>query len=197
MATPRQNSGKWKRVVITFFIIVHAYIMCVWGLPGSRFRSTLSQPVQDYVLYAGLWHSWDMFSPDPLAVNFRVQAEITYANGAMEVWEFPRMQKLGLWERFYKERYRKWRERVRQDAYRQIWNDTARYIARLHRNPENPPRHVTLIRRWQPIPPPRVDLDTNNPANSPVLDFQRMPEELPTGFHYRFHQYPVRLEDFE
>lgn len=197
MPEAEKTYGPWKRTLITLFVLVHVYIIFAWGLPGSPFRSVLCHPVSQYVMYAGLWHSWEMFAPDPLAMNLTVEAEITYADGAKGIWEFPRMEKLGFWERFQKERYRKWRERVRQDAYNAIWTDVTRYIARLHYQPENPPREVVLIRRWQPIPPPMVDLDTNNLAASPMRDYQPMPKEFPMGFSYRFKHYLVQPEDLQ
>src|SRR3954465_5465996 len=119
-----QQPKSWMRVIITLFILFHVYIMATWGLPTSPFRTRLVQKIEDYVIYSGLWHSWDMFSPDPLSLNFRIQAQIIYQNGSTKMWDFPQMEKLGLWERFQKERYRKWAERVRQDAYAGIWDDT-------------------------------------------------------------------------
>src|SRR5262245_33332305 len=103
-----QSKERWKRALISVFILFHLYIMAIWGLPGSTFRYFFSQPIEKYVIETGLWHSWDMFSPDPLAINFNVKAEILYQNGLFRIWTFPRMEKLGYWARFQKERYRKW-----------------------------------------------------------------------------------------
>src|SRR5207253_2523469 len=133
-ADARSKQDRWKsvlksvlkRVLISAFILFHFYIMAIWGMPGSTFRYFLSRPITTYVLDIGLWHSWDMFSPDPLAINFNLEAEILYQNGQVKTWTFPRMEKLGYWERFQKERYRKWRERVRLDMFSMIWDDTAR-----------------------------------------------------------------------
>ena len=133
-----------------------------------------------------------MFSPDPLSVNFRVSAEVVFRDGSTKSWEFPRMEKLGLGERFQKERYRKWRERVRQDVYAGIWDDTCRYIARLFRNPANPPVRVILIRYWQPIPPPRITAGKRKPD-----DFQPVPDHYDLNFNYRFKFYDVKPGDLD
>jgi hypothetical protein len=126
-----------------------------------------------------------MFSPDPLSLNFNVQAFITHADGTTEIWDFPRMDKMGLWEKFQKERYRKWRERVRQDAYREVWDETARYVARQHNtNPTNPPVKVVFMRIWSPIPPPK-----------PGMQYQPIPKEYELKFNYRFEVYDVKKED--
>ena len=197
MVSPNQRMSPLVQGAISIFILVHLYIIVTWGLPGSRFRTAVIQPVQDYVINTGLWHSWDMFSPEPLAVNFHLEAEITYADGARGIWEFPRMEKLGLWERFQKERYRKWRERVRQDSYSPVWADTARYIARLHNNPVNPPRRIVLIRHWEPISPPIMDVNTTNIALSRFRDYQPFPTEWPMRFQFRFMHYEVTPKDLE
>jgi hypothetical protein len=165
--------------------------MAVWGLPTSQLRSKLSAPLEPYVIQSGLWHSWDMFSPDPLSINFRLEAEILFKDGTTNHWEFPRMEKLGYWQRFQKERYRKWRDRVRQDNYAAVWQDTCRYIARVHNlNPENPPTRVTLIRRWQPIPRP-----TLVPGTTRTIDFQPIPDDYPLTVSYRFITYAVSPQD--
>jgi hypothetical protein len=185
-----QINSRWKRVLISVFILFHLYIMAAWGLPGSTFRFILCEPINDYVIYTGLWHSWDMFSPDPLAVNFNVTAQIVYQNGASKTWTFPRMEKLGYWERFQKERYRKWRERVRLDAYAGVWDDTARYIARLNDTPTNHPVMITLTREWQPIPTP-VMLS----GRTKFRDYQPMIGEPNYLFNYRFKFYEVKPGD--
>ena len=171
------------RAFINAFIILHIFIMAVWGLPGSKFRNTLVRPIEDYVIWPGIWHSWAMFSPDPLSINFNVEAEITFEDGTSTTWVFPRMEELGIWERFRKERFRKWRERVRQDSYRVLWEDTSRYIARLHNNPTNPPVGVVLVREWAQIPPPVKG------------DFQPIPEKYALTNQYRFSYYTVKKED--
>jgi hypothetical protein len=174
---------RWQRGLIQAFIIVHVYIIVFWGLPTSNFRAKMVQPVEDYVIWSGLWHSWDMFSPDPLSLNFNVSAQITYQDGTVKMWEFPRMERMGVWERYGKERWRKWRERVRQDAYSPIWNDTVQWIARENNSPGNPPKQITLIRYWDQIPPPIKG------------DFQPMPREFDFKYSYRFKFYDVKQED--
>ncbi len=187
----KQIDEKWKRALISAFVLFHIYIMAVWGLPGSTFRYFLAKPVEDYVIFTGLWHSWDMFSPDPLAINFNLKAEITYQNGVVRTWTFPRMEKLGYWDRFQKERFRKWRERVRMDMYSVIWDDTARYVARINDTPTNHPVQVSLIREWQPIPMP-----ANEGGKTKIRDYQPMLSPDPAfQFNYHFHFYNLRRGD--
>jgi hypothetical protein len=186
------RTSPWLRAFINAFIVLQLYVIVFWGMPGWNLRQALIQPVEPYVLKLGLWHSWDMFSPDPLAVNFHLEAHITYADGSVRIWEFPRMEKLGYWERYQKERFRKWRERVRQDVYAVVWDDTARYVARLNNNnPANPPRQVVLMRHWGPIPPPEPVAR----GKRKLRDYQPIAEEYPMPFNFRFHFYDVQPED--
>jgi hypothetical protein len=183
--------AKWVRVLLTAFILVQLYVIAFWGMPGSGFRYLMTRPIEKYVINSGLWHSWDMFSPDPLSINFSVDAEVIHKNGRSETWVFPRMEQLSMWDRFQKERYRKWRERVRQDAYGAIWDDTCRFIARkTNTEAGNPPIRVILTRRWSSIPPPRVSLGKRHPD-----DFQPIPSHYDMPFSYSFKTYAVQPSD--
>src|SRR5688572_25624170 len=187
---PEKIPGKWKRRLISAFILFHLYIMAIWGLPGSTFRYIFTQPIADYVIESGLWHSWDMFSPDPLSLNFNVEALIDYQNGETRIWTFPRMERLGYWDRFQKERYRKWRERDRLDAFANVWDDTSRYIARLNDTPTNHPVRVPLVRHWVPIPAPVM-----RSGKSSFRNYQPMIGEPNFLFNYRFKYYDVKPGD--
>ena len=190
-AVPQPLKARLWRWCIIFFILVHIYIMAFWGLPASRFRGYMVDPVQGYVMKSGLWHSWDMFSPDPLSMNFDLHAQVFFQDGSLKIWQFPRMEKLGLTERYQKERFRKWRERVRQDVFSTVWDDTARYIARLHNNPTNRPVRVVLVREWESIAPPQF-----KPASVELKDYQKMPKAYEKlKFSYRFKYYDVTPSD--
>lgn len=185
---PKNRVVRW---CIGAFVLLHLYIMAFWGLPGSGFRGYMIDPVREYVLKSGLWHSWDMFSPDPISVVYRVHAQIHYGNGEMDLWEVPRMEKLGYMERYQKERYRKWRERIRIDAYAATWDDISRYIARLHNNPTNPPKQIVLVREWDSVAPPKF-----KPGTFEMKDYQKMPKDYDyLKYSFRFKFYDVQPGD--
>ena len=130
----------WKRTVLNVFIALHVYALFLWGLPDGPFRNYLARPFERYVLYTGLWHIWGMFAPKPLDVNFDIRATVKYADGSTAEWICPRIEEMSQWQRMCKERYRKWRERIRADEFRNIWDDSAHWIARqMNTKPENPP----------------------------------------------------------
>jgi hypothetical protein len=92
-----------------------------------------------------------MFSPNPKDVNSYVEAIIIYKDGSTQFWTFPRMQLLGLTERYYRERYRKFEENLLQDKYSALWPDAARHVVRGYNHPSNPPQTVMLLVRWSNI----------------------------------------------
>ena len=150
----------WKRVALNIFIAVHVAMLFIWGLPAGALRTTLAQPTEKYMMFSGLWHIWGMFAPKPLDLNFDVRAMVKYQDGSTAEWIAPRMEELSIAQRFSKERFRKWRERIRSEDHRMVWDDTSRWIARqMNRNPKNPPVEVQLTRWWVEIPPPDLTRD--------------------------------------
>jgi hypothetical protein len=105
------------------------------------------------MLWSGLFQTWNAFAPAPKAINSYVEAIVIYKDGAVRTWKFPRMEQLGLWERYHEERYRKFVENLKEDSSAPLWPDAARHIARLNNVPSNPPQIVMLIRHWSDIVP--------------------------------------------
>ena len=61
------------------------------------------------------------------------------------------MEQLSLTERYYRERYRKFVENLKEDTNVALWPDAARHIAWLNNDPSNYPEFVILIRHWSEI----------------------------------------------
>jgi hypothetical protein len=103
-----------------------------------------------YPLWTGLFQKWDMFAPDPSKLNCYVGAQIAFRDGRTALWNFPRMENLGIVEKYFQERYRKYaNDNLRLDSDAPAWPDAARYIARLHCSAVNPPVRYRSI-----VPPP-------------------------------------------
>lgn len=183
-AQRRAMSPRPATLILNFFIVLHLVAIGLWSLPPWPLRDALVEPFKPYMLCSGLWQGWDMFSPKPLSINFHLDAEIAFADGSQKTWTFPRMERLGFAVRYQKERYRKWIELVRQDAFAFVWPDTARYIARLHADPANPPETVVLTRHWAEIPPPTR------------ASFQPILPQFDHDNAYTFFTYQVSPEDF-
>jgi hypothetical protein len=149
-----QLARKWKRTLVNVFIALHVVALFLWGLPGNRFASTMLQPVRPYVMFSGLWHTWNMFGEAICTIQMDLRAQVKYKDGTQAEWIAPRMHELPWWKRVPKERYRKWRELNFHDEFAPSWASSARFIARqMNRNPTNPPVQVSLTRFWAPTPP--------------------------------------------
>ncbi len=176
---------RWKRLALNVFIGVHVYLMFFWGLPNGPLRNRLVRPLEKYGIYTGLWHTWGMFAPFPLTIHFDIRAEVKYEDGTTAEWIAPRMEELSIWERAPKERFRKWRERIRTDDNMVIWDDTARFVARqLNNNPTNLPVEVKLTRHWIETPPPNLK-----------QDYQPMPKSFATIHSYTYAVVPISPKD--
>ena len=176
---------RMTRVLVNIFIIFHLAAFICWSSPFEwELRNKFVNWITPYMLWSGLWQGWDMFAPDPLSINAHLEALITFRDGTQATWVFPRMDKLGYFERYRKERYRKWASSyVRLDSYSAIWPSTSRYIARQFSHLPNPPIEVELKRYWTAIPPPYSSLYqpfTKGPSHSQ---------------NYTFYTYLIRQED--
>ncbi len=139
--------AKTKHAVISAFLLFHLVAITCWCIPvNSALIANFKDLIRPYMLWSGLFQGWDMFAPTPPNINSYIQAAVIYKDGRTQIWKFPRMEQLGLFERYYRERYRKFEENLRQDANSALWPDVARHIARLNNNDvSNPPAIVVLV----------------------------------------------------
>jgi hypothetical protein len=154
----RPNADKKRQVVfpqkakcwaINFFIGFHLLAITCWCLPIDTPLLPLCRSfVRPYFLWAGLFQSWDMFAPVPKGANTYIEAELNYRDGSRKIWTYPRMERMGLTETLFKERYRKFADNLQRDDLDDLLPDAARYIARLNSSPGNPVKTVILIQRY-------------------------------------------------
>lgn len=159
-AGDQNGSRGTMRALLSAFIMFHILAIFSWSLPiQSLIVSNFKERITAYMLAFSLFQNWDMFAPDPPMSNIHVDAEITFRNGETRVWKFPRMNELGLVEKYYKERYRKYaNDHLRvDDGNSALRVDAARFVARLNNQPSNPPVKVALQRSWSDIRPPAPD----------------------------------------
>jgi len=151
-----------RRILINTFLIFHLVVITCWCVPlPIPFAGLVKELARPYLLWSGMFQSWDMFAPSPKTINSYVEAMVFFKNGHTKKWAFPRMEQLSFTDRYYKERYRKYVENLKEDNNSAIWADAAREIARLNSTPAAPVRMVFLIRYWSNIIP--RDDDTIEP----------------------------------
>lgn len=145
----------WGRILINAFLVWHLFAVTIWLLPESELRQSWFGLVSPYMTLTGFMQSWSMFSPNPAGIEVHVEARITYAEGRVRSWFYPRMASLGYIERYRHERFRKLIEMAQPDENRMVWPSLARYAARRNNlYPGNPPVFVALVQHFRPIPPP-------------------------------------------
>lgn len=143
---------KLTRIAISAFLLFHLIAIACWCVPlDSPLIQAFRNVVRPYVLWSGLFQSWDMFAPTPKAENSYIQAVVITHDGHLHTWKFPRMEQLSLTQRYLEERYRKFVENIEQEKNSAVWPDVARHLASLYNDPANPPEIVMLIRYWTAI----------------------------------------------
>jgi len=141
---------RWRRLAINVFIVAHIFIVSCWAIPiSSSWRLAVRNFVTPYMRWTGLFQAWDMFSPVPKNANSYVEAIIHYQDGNTRTWAFPRMSHLDVWERYSKERYRKYGDLL--EVTPALWPDAALFAARQNNNRAVPIKTVFLVRYCAPI----------------------------------------------
>ena len=149
-------AARAARAAISAFLAFNLFAIVSWCVPlESPLMEACRNAVRPYMLWTGLFQKWDMFAPEPSKLNSYIGAQIAFRDGRTVLWSFPRMENLGIVDKYLKERYRRYaNDGLRLDNNARLWPDAARYIARLHDSPGNPPVAVNLIRYWSVVPPP-------------------------------------------
>jgi hypothetical protein len=162
-------------------ITIGAVICCVALVlaPDTALRNTLIKPIEPFLGALGLWQAWNVFAPEVRKENFHLTAEITFADGTIEIWQFPRQEQLHGLTKARAERFRKWANgHIPYQAYSFMLGDTARYIAQLHKDRE--PKTIAITYHSAQIPP-FAQMDAALPAHSEhrvLFTYAVQPEDL-------------------
>jgi hypothetical protein len=152
---PRRKG--WARIrylAINVFLVAHLVAITCWAVPFSNPLIAMCRDlVRPYFQWAGLFQSWDMFSPVPKLANSYMEALVIYEDGNTRNWKFPRMELLNWKDRYSKERYRKFVEILQDEKNAAYWPDAARFIARVNNDRPVHVKMVLLIRYWSAINP--------------------------------------------
>lgn len=61
------------------------FLIC-WDYPADHPPRRLIHWLAQPLCYLGLWHSWAMFAPQPIHVNRRLRAAVTWSDGGVDFW---------------------------------------------------------------------------------------------------------------
>jgi hypothetical protein len=143
---------RWQYVAINIFLLFHIPAIACWALPtNDTFVLTCRNAIRPYMVWSGLFQSWDMFSPVPKVTNAYMEAVVVYNDGSTSMWGFPRMDLLSATEKYSQERYRKFVEVLLDEGNSGLWPDVARYVARMPDIRAHDPQKILLVVRFSDI----------------------------------------------
>lgn len=183
-SNPPQTTGVKTTVhwAVKVWLAFHLFMMVAWSLPmgnpevrlGEKPAGTFDRlwiandqyvresPLNNYMTRTGLWQYWDMFAPNPLSVDYYIDAVVQHADGTLTENNFPRIATMPMWQKYPYERFRKFTERLHPRENQFLWPDAAYRVA-LHEatDPKNPPVKVTLMFYFRQVGPPGNDPDVD------------------------------------
>ncbi len=142
---------------LAIWILLTSYFgyVLIWISPEGPLKSYLLPLISPVIYATGIGQSWSVFSPDVREANYHETALISFENGLLKLYEFPRMQKLDYLKRFRDEKYRKmFFDCMPWPDHQQFLPDFARSVANANACIGNPPQTVSLIHHHCRTPQP-------------------------------------------
>ena len=175
---PTPKTKRSLQAVISTFILFHLIAIACWALPVNwPLVVGVRQITQPYMLWTGLFQTWDMFAPNPPSTNVYVKA-VVITDHHIHVWTFPQMDQLSFGQRYQKERYRKFLENMLLEQNAALLPDLVRHIARFYNDPSDPPHKVMLIKFQSEIKPGSGDKPEPKAKPYDLYDEYLGPEDL-------------------
>jgi hypothetical protein len=144
----------FRRGLISAFLLFQLVAIVCWAWPFSvPVMQDVKELTRPYLLWTGLFQSWDFFAPNPKSTNSFVEAVVITRDRHQLIWAFPAMERLSYFERYREERYRKFTEALPDPKNAPLWPRIAQRIAQKFQNPADPPQVVLLINVSAPIAP--------------------------------------------
>lgn len=170
--------------VIASFLVL-ATIVGVAELPF--FAANVKKKMISFGAPIGMRQAWRVFAPDLRTLNWHTLCLIESADGTLKAKEFPRMDKLSLYERWRQEKKRSvLGERIAHPVYKDFKPAIARFYARSNDDQSNRPVRVTFVFASAPMPPLKKSL--------PWVYRDQLPEHTAKQV---FFSYAVRPEDLK
>lgn len=119
-------NGAWQDILIVLFLV----IAWCWNAPDNSPAKLLVYPLRRFVSFFGLWHSWNMFAPNPIRSSRRLAVEVRYADGSRYEWRPPGTLPETFWQAFLHARFRKFAENVRAGKIKSLQASLADYALR-------------------------------------------------------------------
>jgi hypothetical protein len=165
-------------MLIDLFIIVLLIWFWCWDLPRDLPTRKFVGFVQKPFLWLGLWHNWAMFAPDPIRVNRRLKAIITYSEGSVDEWRPIEPGRSNwfldlLWFRHFKYQFS-----VLSGANKVLWKPLCDWLCQQAALDGQTVTSIQLVREYQVVQSPTSDQPLSE-WQSAVMYEQSMLEQRP------------------
>ncbi|MGE3620705.1 MAG: hypothetical protein AB7L84_09600 [Acidimicrobiia bacterium] len=138
--------------LVLAMLVLHALIHVPADAAVAR---AFARPAATLAGLTGAEMSWGVFAPDPRDVSRTVSARVEYVDGTVRTWRPPMGDAVLGHYRFY--RWRKWVEVFTLDAWSELWEPAARWIADEMTDPAGPAvARVVLLRHHRTNDPVAV-----------------------------------------
>ena len=166
--------------IAAIFVAVHLVVISLFSFPMNfPPLNALRDFFAPYVRCIGLNETWNTFAPNPKSAEQYLKAVVITVHDETKVYSFPRMENLSYFERYRKERYRKFAESVLCKDCSGLWPDLEREVARRMANPNDLPDRIILIKFESPIDPKTGAIGDEAHAKPTILAEQTIePEDL-------------------
>lgn len=146
--------GYW-RGILSAFICAYLFVVIVWFMGNSKFKLMLVNFTWKPMAAFGWYQNWSLFSPGVRHISFHETAVITFKDGSTKIYEYPRMEKMSVVERFRREKLRKmFVDNMPWPGYEQFLPVFARHLVRANYTQANPPVLVTFVFNVKEKPDP-------------------------------------------
>lgn len=164
LADIKEDWAILRKPVISCFILFHCSLNLSYMFNHHPYIHMYLRSFFSYYSFFGLEQDFGVFAPKPRDANPHLTAVITYKDGTTKLWTYPRMERIDLFTRIGKERYRKFfDDNLAWPRFEKMWPDLARWVARQnYDDPTNPPTMVSLIRFSSTVLLPEIGLGKPN-----------------------------------
>ena len=135
-------------ISLIFFLLL---LFC-WDLPPHHPATLLIRPLAPAIRFLGLWHSWAMFAPNPIAVNQRLYAILLFSDGRQQRWLPMQAASENWWNRLLYARSWKFEHALLLESPA-LRESLCRFLARRVEQYASPLTQITLYREYQDIQP--------------------------------------------
>lgn len=102
-----------------------------WALPGNTpVQRIVRGNFSELFTTLGLWQNWNMFAPVPKHVDAWVAATVEFEDGTVVEWPLTRTRAVPWWDRYRKDRWRKYfGDDFPQPTHAAAWDPASRWLA--------------------------------------------------------------------